>query len=528
MVSCVEKALVIPPGGCSRIFHRFSQRGKTRGGKKVAVQSTSSELAKPLKLTPVVCELIDSFLNEKSQLFQLVDGMGSPLNVIFPENLRANIQLFNEAFVKNDVSGRVFFAHKCNRSDSITRQLSVENCGIDVSSLKELQHALASGFVPSRIETTGPKSVELLALSIQHGVWINIDTLAELKQLISIQQQIAQHPPVKVLLRLAGFRSEHSRFLEKSSRFGIPFPELDAALTILELNSQIQLAGFSFHLDTVTVLERTVAIENCLEAFDAAISRGFNPQILDIGGGYKVNYLADGSDWNRYTTALKEAVLGAIPSLTWHNNAFGLHAEKGVLKGSFNSYAYFDQQTGGRFLSELLAQKLPSMGNATVASVMRDNMIELWVEPGRALVDQCGITLARVNNVHPSSTGDLIVNLGMKRQDISFLDQEIFVDPVIVHRGHPVNPQSASVFFAGNLCLESDLIYRHKTFLEVVPSPGDVVAFINTAGYFMDFSATEAIMNPIARKVAIKRDSGRFRWFLDECYWPFERESSEC
>lgn len=476
-------------------------------------------------MTPIVGEQVISFLDEKTLLFDLVDGFGSPLNVLFPQNMQANLQLFNDTFAKNNVSGRVFFAHKCNQSDSLTRQLSVEACGIDVSSVRELQHALSSGFVSERIEVTGPKTVELLALSIQHGVWINIDSLPELKQLIALEKQIKEHPPVKVLLRLAGFRSEHSRFLNKSSRFGIPILELEAALSELEQNPQIQLAGFSFHLDTVTVPERTVAIESCLEAFDAAISRGFSPHILDIGGGYKVNYLADSDDWNRYTTALKESVLGAAPPLTWQGNAFGLHAEKGVLKGSFNSYEYFDRQTGGHFLNELINQRLSSMGNATVASVMRDNMIELWIEPGRALVDQCGVTMAKVNNIHPSSTGDVIVNLAMKRQDISFLDQEIFVDPLIVHRQAPANKQASAVFFAGNLCLESDLIYRHKTFLDALPAPGDVVVFVNTAGYFMDFSATQAIMNPLGRKVAVRNEHGRLRWYLDECYWPYNKES---
>jgi diaminopimelate decarboxylase len=495
----------------------------------LTLQSTNlPPTVSPLKLTPVLSDQVISFVNERTLLFDLIDGFGSPLNVLFPENLHANLQLFNDTFAKNNVSGRAFFAHKCNQSDSLTRQLGVEACGIDVSSVKELQHALCSGFVAERIEVTGPKSLELLALSIQHGVWINIDSLSELRQLIALQKQIKQHPPVRVLLRLSGFRSEHSRFLSKSSRFGIPIMELGTALTELEQNPQIQLEGFSFHLDTVTVLERTVAIESCLEAFDAAISRGFNPRVLDIGGGYKVNYLANGEDWNRYTTALKESVLGAAPPLTWQGNAFGLHAEKGVLKGNFNSYAYFDQQTGGHFLNELLNQRLSSMANATVASVMRDNMIELWIEPGRAIVDQCGITLARVINIHPSSTGDVIVNLAMKRQDITFLDQEIFVDPLILHRQAPDNKQPTSVFFAGNLCLESDLIYRHKTFLDALPAPGDVVAFVNTAGYFMDFSATQSIMNPLARKVAVRSEHGRLRWCLDECYWPYSMESRKC
>jgi diaminopimelate decarboxylase len=487
------------------------------------VQVTKPVATEPLKLTAQINELVSEFLRDSALVFDLVDGLNSPLNTLFPENLAQNITLFDEAFTRNQVTGRVFFAHKCNRSDSLTRQLSAEKCNIDVSSVKELQHALGSGFTSDRIEVTGPKGTELLALAIQHGVWINVDSLAELKQITVFNQQITQHPPVRLLLRVSGFRSEHSRFLNKGSRFGIPIDEVETAFSELEHHPEIQLAGFSFHLDTVSVLERTVAVENCLELFESAVNRGFSPHILDIGGGYKINYLAAADDWNRYTSALKEAVLGTAPPLTWHGNAFGLHAEKGVLKGNFNSYNYYDSQTGGDFLDELINQKLPSMGNATIASVLRDNMIELWIEPGRALVNQCGVTLARVEHVRQSSNGDPLVNLAMKRQDISFLDQEIFVDPLIIRRSAPNNTDRVGVFFAGNLCLESDLIYRHKTFIDGLPSPGDIIAFVNTAGYFMDFSASESIMQPIARKVAITRGADRLRWCMDDCYSPYGR-----
>jgi diaminopimelate decarboxylase len=394
--------------------------------------------------------------------------------------------------------------------------------------VKELQHALGNGFIPQRIEVTGPKSMELLSLAVQHAVWINLDSIAELKDLIYVSRRLGSHQPLQVLLRLADFSSEHSRFINKSSRFGISIHELDTALDELEAAPNIELAGFSFHLDTISVLERTVAVENCMEAFETAVNRGFSPRILDIGGGYKVNYLESAEDWNRYTSALKEAVMGTAESITWQGNSFGLHTEKGVLKGNFNTYSYYDSQTGGQFLDELLNQKLPSLGNTTVASMLRDNMIELWIEPGRALLDQCGLTVAKVETVRRATSGDTIVNLSMKRQDVCFLDQEIFVDPVIVRRANrdtarDTKSESEAVYFAGNLCLESDLIYRHKTFVDSLPEPGDFVAFINTAGYFMDFSASQSIMQPVARKVAITRESGRLRWFLDDRFSPFSK-----
>jgi diaminopimelate decarboxylase len=223
--------------------------------------------------------------------------------------------------------------------------------------------------------------------------------------------------------------------------------------------------------------------------------------------------------------------------MTWHGNAFGMSSDKGKLKGNFNSYSYFDTQTGGDFLEELLSQKFGNLGDATAASLLRDNMIELWIEPGRSLVDQTGITIARVNSIRQSSRGENIVCLNMKRQDISFLDQEIFVDPIIIRQGgcetgsdnaadtgerlHGAAPGNVGVFFAGNLCLESDLIYRHLTYLERLPQEGDLVVFVNSAGYFMDFSATTSIMHPIAQKVAVSERNGKFVWTADSQYLPF-------
>jgi diaminopimelate decarboxylase len=110
----------------------------------------------------------------------------------------------------------------------------------------------------------------------------------------------------------------------------------------------------------------------------------------------------------------------------------------------------------------------------------------------------------------------------MKRADLAFLEQEVFVDPLILYKRQP-KPSSSSgipVFFTGNLCLESDLICRHATFLQKLPEEGDLVAFINTAGYSMDFSASNSIMQPPGRKVAVNAQGDGFVWVLDEQFSP--------
>jgi diaminopimelate decarboxylase len=481
--------------------------------------------AQALPLRPAMHPTVESFLANKKLVKELVNAFGSPLNVMFPELLAGNIASFTETFARHQVIGRICFAHKSTRSDSLIKQLAVEDVSLDAASVNELKHALGAGFAGKRLEATGPKNAEFLCLCLQHGVVLNIDSVAEIARIAAIAKRLKLEQPARVLVRLSGFGDATTASLRKSSRFGVPLSTIDEALNLLEEHKEsMTLLGFSFHLDTTSIEERIQAIETCISLFDEALNRGFAPQVLNIGGGFRVNYLAQEQDWSNYVAALKESVLGGRKPLTWQNTTFGLSVEGRTLKGNFNSYNFFEVSPGARFLEEILSCQMPSRNDTTVAEVLSSNMIELWIEPGRALLDQCGVTIARVNSARKASGGEQLVSLNMKRSDIAFLDQEMFVDPVVLYRRAPPEqkPADQPVFFAGNLCLESDLILRHATFLKQLPQSGDLIAFVNTAGYAMDFSSSNAIMQPPARKIAVV-SSPKFSWVLDEQFSPMWR-----
>lgn len=487
----------------------------------------------PLLLRPRKSALVDKLLSRQELLRKLTLACGSPLNLLLPDQLSENLAGFRDVVKNHGLAGRIFFAHKSNQSASLIRQMAASDLNCDVASLEELRHALSAGFAGNRIEATGPKTPEFIALCVQHDVVINADSMQELDLIETVLTALGYLRKARVLIRFCGFSAPHTPVFPKPSRFGIPFRECEKALKMVAGSGRLELLGFSFHLDSVSIDERVCAIENCLGAFDVAIAMGMEPRVLDIGGGFRINYLEHEEDWNDFTSAIKQAALGTSGkdcSLTWQNNFFGLSSEAGVLRGKLNSYGYFEPRPGAQFLDDILNAELPGMDNRLVGDVLRDNMIELWIEPGRALLDQCGITLARVNGIKTSSTGDTIVGLAMKRQDLAFLDQEVFVDPIVVagrrqRRRHGKDPEvpCQPVFIAGNLCLESDLIFRHKVSLPVLPKPGDLLAFINTAAYMMDFSATRSIMQPQARKVAVVQDGNQFVWMLDEQYSPVWR-----
>ena len=109
----------------------------------------------------------------------------------------------------------------------------------------------------------------------------------------------------------------------------------------------------------------------------------------------------------------------------------------------------------------------------------------------------------------------------MKRTDVVFLDQEPFVDPVMIY-SQPSCSQGppTPVFLAGNLCSEADFICRRLVCLPQLPQVGDLAVFPNTAGYRQDFSASNTMMQSVAQRVALCQYESDYVWFLDEQYSP--------
>lgn len=486
--------------------------------------ATKPNPGKPLYLRPLLDRQVSEIIGQKGLLNELLRGFGSPLNIVVPNVLDENALRFHEVMRKHQVNGRLFFAHKPTQSSAVLRQAAANQMvNADVASVSELRHALGCGFSGTRLMATGPKSPEFLALCLQHEVVVNLDSIGELRQLLAIHKFLHMEKRCKVLLRVSGFDLSP---LAKASRFGTPLKDVEDVLRLLkEAANEVDLIGFAFHLDTEAMDERLQAISKCLDLFDAAIDLGFTPKVLDIGGGFKINYLAYEEDWLDFTSAFQASILGNFPSLTWHNEGHGLWADQGVLRGTLNSKSYYEAFPGERFLDKLLNSQLPGTNGSTVAKAVANNMFELWIEPGKSLVDQVGFTVSRVLGVRQSSRGDDIVQLEMKRSDVTATDrEEAFLDPIVLVGTPPHETLEPSpVFFAGHLCLENDLVLRRLTWIAKLPEPGDLVVFPNTGEYRTSLSSSPALMQPTAQTVAVVKDGERFVWFQDKNFSPVWR-----
>ncbi|MFD5744745.1 alanine racemase [Streptomyces massasporeus] len=477
---------------------------------------------RPLYLEPRLEPRLRSLVAAHGTLHSIVDALGSPLHVVVPDQIAENLERFRSVYRAHHLSGQVFYAHKANRSSALLRRLAATDAGVDVASLGELQHALGAGFGADRITATGPKNPEFLWLAARTGVTVGVDGVAELDRLAAL---VRKHglAPVRVLLRLSGFEASGVKVLSRRSRFGTPVRELELLLEAVERHGDaVDPTGVAFHLDTTSVAEKATALEGCLAALELCRSRGLRPRAVDVGGGFGISYLAEREQWEAYTSGLTAAVLGRRPPLTWGGHGYGLRNESGTLRGTLGLYPAHRSVAGAAYLDELLAQPAASLGGRPLAALLLEHLYDLHTEPGRALLDQCGLTLARVLEVRgPEPGGELLVRLAAKADDIALEDHGVLMDPVVVPRsGAGPGEGPVAVHLFGSLCLETDLITRRTVFLPRRPEPGDLLAFANTAGYAMDFHATRAQNQPGARKVAAWQDGDAWRWCLDDQFWP--------
>lgn len=476
-------------------------------------------------LTPQIDPLIKDLLSNTELLTSLVGGGGSPLNIVLPQKMADNIQTFKQTLQKHQLQGQLFYAHKANKSQALVKQAYFEKIGVDVASEQELLDALAAGFRGKQIEVTGPKNQRFLLLAIQQSCLIQVDNISELKDIVRLHQKLELEEPVRILIRFCGFKASGTKIAARDSRFGIPLSSADEVRKFLLAHQMmLKLEGFSFHLDANTTKEKAIAAENLIELEESFQQSGLETQTFNLGGGYKINYLASEKDWNQFLGVLQQAALGDISAVTWNNSNYGLRVENGAVRGNPNFYEYYNSAAGAGYLDQILSSKLSGHDDLKVGQYFSEAMKNVIIEPGRSLLDQVGITVAQVNFIKHSANGEILVGLDMNRSNLASTDQEMMLDPVVIsHRKQDasIKKEKVGVYFVGNLCLESDFIYKHKTFLDQLPEAGDLVVFINTAAYNMDFTESATIQQKIAKKIAVIKQKDQFYWFEDDKYNPF-------
>ncbi len=439
-------------------------------------------------LTPLLSYWMKILMKDKMLLDTLFEAHGSPLNIHYLPEFDKNIHMFRKVFKKYGIPHKLFYAHKANKTKSVVKRAKENRIGVDTASARELLQAIEAGVKPEHLVVTAAiKTEKLLQMAVENNVLVILDNQDESDLLNSIAKKLDKQTPVG--FRVSGFYTDMEKLY---SRFGFDIDEVSSFITSTcspqGKYSNLSYRGLHFHLNGYCAEERGAALNQCIFLAEQLKAHGFTTHFIDIGGGVLMNYLQFKNEWEIFGKELREAVKGEREEITFNNNGLGYQLIDDSLKGALATYPFYNEENGDIFIEKILNFRYKN--KESISDLLRGKNIEIRMEPGRSLLNQVGMTLAKVVFRKKDSRGRWLVGLDMNMSQLQSSSADFLLDPLIAFVQAPNHP--VEVYFTGAYCLEQDIILKRKISLPNLPQVGDIVGFVNTAGYMMHFFETQA------------------------------------
>ena len=449
-----------------------------------------------------------------------VDRHGSPLNVVCGDPMDRNIQQLQSVADDRGVDLKVYFARKSNKCIEFIDQARRSGAGLDTASENELRQCLDRGVAPDDIICTAAvKDDHLMDCCLRNHVCLSIDNLDELTVYAAKAKQSSIAG--RVALRLGGFRHGGNKLW---TRFGFDVDDVSVIDHLSDLGLVVQ--GIHFHLDGYEAGQRVAAIEQSIGWIHRLRGISQSPFFLDIGGGFPISYLDDRSQWTAFWDQHAASVIGGDHRVTYRDHPMGRQVLGGVVRGKPNNYPYYQSVTRQQWFAKVLDTEI---GNQTVAELIRQNDLQLRCEPGRSLMDGCGLTITRVEYVKTNAAGDTLVGVSMNRTQCRTSSDDFMIDPIVVRPSNqdpvgsnpdtqvwtnptgnpsrnPAGDTDVDGFFVGAYCTESELISLRRFRFPGGIARGDLVVWPNTAGYMMHFLESRSHQLPLAKNLVVRGD----------------------
>jgi ornithine decarboxylase len=179
-----------------------------------------------------------------------------------------------------------YYAVKCNPTPEILRTLAEVGSSFDCASPTEIQQVLDLGVEPERILYANPcKRIEEIRFAKENGITrTTFDSVCELKKIAAVWSS-DQTPRMQLLLRIRA--DDPSARCNLGVKYGAEEHEWDVLLFTAQALG-FDVIGISFHVGSFASSVKAFddAMEKAEKAIDLAREHGFDPRIIDIGGGF--------------------------------------------------------------------------------------------------------------------------------------------------------------------------------------------------------------------------------------------------
>ena len=382
-------------------------------------------------------------VNEKGHLeigqldtIDLANDYGTPLYVYDVEKIRENCRTFVNTFKKLNVKAQVTYASKAFSSIAIMQVIAEEGLSLDVVSEGELYTALKANFPVERIHFHGNnKSRAELTMAIENNIGcIIIDNFYEIELLEELLEKYEKE--IDVLIRVTpGIESETHQYImtgNEDSKFGFNLQNGQAKRAFERLfnHPTIKLKGLHSHIGSQIFNTRsfTLAVDllfQLIETFNKEY--GFTPEIMNFGGGFGIRYTQedDPLPHEEYVTEIVNSVKSKVETLD-----------------------------------------IP--------------MPEIWIEPGRSIVGNAGISLYTVGAMKeiPDVRNYVSVDGGMADNIRPALYGAKY-EAVIANKANKLATKEVSI--SGKCCESGDMLIWDLKVPEI--DQNDILAVFSTGAY---------------------------------------------
>lgn len=366
----------------------------------------------------------------------LAKKYGTPLYVYDVSVIRNNCREFVNTFKDLGVNAQVAYASKAFSSIAMLQVVKQEELSLDVVSQGELYTALQANFPPEKIHLHGNnKSVDELTMAIEQEVGcIVVDNFYEIELISSILKNY--NKTINVLMRVTpGVQSKTHQYImtgNEDSKFGFNLHNGHADKAFLELfnHDRIHFKGLHCHIgsqifETEGFILTAEMLFKKLQEWNSMY--GYIPEVLNFGGGFGIQYTKEDKPLPYFTYV--EELVAAVKK---HTTALHL--------------------------------PIP----------------EIWIEPGRAIAGNAGLTLYTVGSKKeiPGVRNYISVDGGMTDNLRPALYQARY-EGVLANKASQSVEDLVSV--AGKCCESGDMLIWDLPLPPV--DSNDILAVFSTGAY---------------------------------------------
>lgn len=250
---------------------------------------------------------------ETVSLETLAAEIGTPFYVYSTAQLQANYKAFADAFTGQKAA--ICYAVKANSNQAVIRTLADCGAGADITSIGEMERALAAGIAPGKIvfSGVGKRRDEIMAALLAGIHQLNVESIPELRAISEVAAELARTAPVALRVNpdIDALTYDKTATGHKESKFGIEIAQLDEAIKLTTSLPGLAFKGFAMHIGSNVSDHEPyrLAFTRLAELVREWQKRGIAIERLDLGGGLNLPYRGEKvASLSDYAALVKEII----------------------------------------------------------------------------------------------------------------------------------------------------------------------------------------------------------------------------